>query len=137
MHLTLAFVGVQPDENLPVLNAILRDLLLPASFQLNLMQLNSFENIKVSWVGPITAPEPLMQLWRALGDALDQHGIWWDKKIPFRPHVTLARKVAVEPRPLAEPIYWQTRKVVLAGSVPGTVPGGGGKYRILAERKLL
>lgn len=136
MHLTLAFVGIQPNGNLPVLRAILRDLTLPAVFQLTLTELNSFSNIKVSWAGPAAVPPALDEIWRRLGDALNKHEIWWDKKIPFRPHVTLARKVAVDWQLLANPINWKANKVVLAGSVPGAIPGGGGKYRILAEREL-
>ena len=137
MHLTLAFVGIQPDENLPVLHAILRDLVLPEAFRLDLIETNSFQNIKVSWAGPHITPPPLAQVWRMLGDSLDEHKIWWDKKMPFRPHVTLARKVVIPHGFLSEPVTWQARRVVLAASVPGAVAGGGGKYRILAERELL
>ncbi|QIM49495.1 RNA 2',3'-cyclic phosphodiesterase [Pusillimonas sp. DMV24BSW_D] len=136
MHLTLAFLGIQPEENQPVLHAILRDLPLPEAFSLDLTELNSFPNIKVSWVGPKITPQPLDQLWRMLGNSLDKHEIWWDKKIPFRPHVTLARKVVAPHSLLREPVCWQARRVVLAGSVPCAVPGGGGKYRVLAERRL-
>lgn len=136
MHLTLAFLGIQPEKNLPVLCSLLRDLPFPEAFRIDLTELSSFPNIKVSWVGPQVTPQPLEQLWHILGSSLDQHDIWWDKKVPFRPHVTLARKV-VASHALLEPIVWQAGKVVLAGAVPGAVPGGGGKYRILAERKLL
>lgn len=136
MHLTLAFAGIKPRERLPVLRAVLRDLPLPEPFDLPLNILGSFSRIKVSWAAPAQTPAPLQTLWGNLACLLDQHGLWWDKKVPFRPHVTLARKVVVDETGLSEPIVWRAARVVLAGSVPGATPGGGAKYRVLASRVL-
>ena len=66
LHLTLAFLGVQPRSLLPSLEAALDTLALPA-LQLTIDRLGYFSKPRIAWAGPSTPPAALMSM---------QQGLW-------------------------------------------------------------
>lgn len=125
-HLTLAFLGQPQLEQYAALRHIAQTMPRPG-FELRLDRVDTFERLKLAWVGPSAAPAGLLALRDQLSQALDQEGIWYDKQFSFRPHVTLARKVTVKPRLLDAPVIWWADRFVLAHSHPQP---NGAKYSL-------
>lgn len=92
LHLTLAFLGEQPEARLPELLAIGRAAASSPAFELRSTELGGFPRTaaaRILWLG--VEPEPAMDaLCAKLRAALLGAGIPFDAK-PFRPHITLAR----------------------------------------------
>jgi 2'-5' RNA ligase len=126
LHLTLAFLGpLAPD----VLGCAERaaDRILAAGFDLDLDRVGHFARARVLWCAPASPPEPLPALVSNLREQLSTCGIPADPR-PYRPHITLARKVAAPP-PVSEwsmPIRWSVRELVLAAGYGGPGP----RYRV-------
>lgn len=118
VHLTLAFLGRQPDALLPALERI-GDALRWQPFALELGVTGLFPKAKVAWLAPDSAPEPLLELKGQLDTALAGACMPIETK-PFRPHVTLWRKAVDEPGawPLA-PVSWPVNCVALCASLAG------------------
>ena len=131
-HLTLAFLGEVPVAQEATLHRVLHALPF-TGFELVLDQVDAFRRIGLSWAGPSCIPPALQALHDALGGALDAHRVGWDKSRGFRPHVTLARKVAVTAHQLAAPVVWWADQLVLARSEPGLA---GRRYTIRAARRV-
>ena len=88
LHLTLHFLGEQPEAAVETLS----DILLQAprdAFSLALAGLGSFARTGVLWAGLTPAPA-LIRLQRQLGTALRQAGFPVEARA-FRPHLTLVR----------------------------------------------
>jgi 2'-5' RNA ligase len=129
LHLTLAFLGAVPVEQVEALPQAVRDCRLPA-LDLPLERLGYFAEARVLWIGPHAAIEPLARFVAALWQALAPLGL---SPAPpgFYPHVTLARKVATAPRPVAvRPIAWPLDGFVLAESASA---GRGARYQVVAR----
>ncbi|NRR29246.1 RNA 2',3'-cyclic phosphodiesterase [Oxalobacteraceae bacterium] len=91
LHLTLAFLGRQPADLLPVLDA-LPDSLDFAPLVLAIDQLGYFAGPRIAWAGMREPPAALMDLQGRLMARLAEAGIAAaDTHGVFRPHVTLAR----------------------------------------------
>ncbi|NLZ09821.1 MAG: RNA 2',3'-cyclic phosphodiesterase [Alcaligenaceae bacterium] len=131
LHLTLAFLGEVSEADEVKLHHLLQAIPFTA-FELVLDQVDAFRRIGLSWAGPSQIPLALQTLYDIFGAALDDQGIWWDKRLVFRPHVTLARKVVVPQQRLAPPVVWWADQMVLARS--GGAGPGGPRYTILAQR---
>lgn len=125
-HLTLAFLGQPRSDQHATLRHIAQTIPRLA-FELRLDQVDTFERLKLAWVGPSEVPAGLLALRDHLVRLLDQEGIWYDKQFSFRPHVTLARKVIVAPRLLGAPVIWWADRTVLAHSHPQP---NGAKYSL-------
>lgn len=131
LHLTLAFLGEVSEADEIKLHQLLQ--VIPFSaFELVLDRVDAFRRIGLSWAGPSQIPLALQALYDVLGTALEDQGIGWDKRLVFRPHVTLARKVVVPQQHLAAPVVWWADQVVLARS--GAAGSDGQRYTILARR---
>lgn len=93
MHLTLAFLGDNDDENInKVVEIINKTVPEYNSFEISFKSLGVFKNIRqpqVIWIG-IEAPESLYDLREKICAELKESGLYQDKK-PFRPHLTLGR----------------------------------------------
>ena len=87
LHLTLAFIGETTNVE-GVKRAMGRAAFAP--FMLSLTELGSFGDIL--WVGA-KGGQKLKAYVKALGIALDEEGIRYDKK-KFEPHITLVRKAS-------------------------------------------
>ncbi|HEV8240882.1 MAG TPA: RNA 2',3'-cyclic phosphodiesterase [Thermoanaerobaculia bacterium] len=104
-HLTLAFLGHQPEERVALLAAALRDVFwrYPA-MPLRLHGGGTFPQgrpARVAWVG-VRAPAELLPLQHDVADAAAGVLDWEPEKRPFHPHVTLTRCNPAWPRAQAE-----------------------------------
>ncbi len=88
LHLTLKFIGEQPDEKLEAISDALAKVPFPGPIEIRLRGLGKFP--RVLWLG-IEAPESLATLARNIEDALVPLGIPAEKR-PYSPHLTLARQ---------------------------------------------
>lgn len=134
LHITLAFLGEQSMEVIPVLKQILKTLP-PFSLKLSLDKTSCFRSKRISWAGMTETPESLIQLHTTLRQALSEKQISFDKRNRFKPHITLARQS--DHLELAEfvPISWQARHLVLAESrFPGQQGKRTSEYVFVAER---
>jgi len=122
LHLTLAFLGEQPEAALPQLRALLRALP-PQSFTLRIDSLDRFikRHEAIAWAGPSAPPEALQTLHAGLMTQLREWGFNGVDDAPFIPHITLARRVprVLEGRlvgAIATPVIWTPRAPVLVRS---------------------
>jgi len=90
LHLTLAFLGEQPEGMLPRLIQIGHGAAAQGTpFALRTASLGTFPRAKVLWLG--VEPEPALEALNArLRGALGTGGVAFDAK-PLRPHITLGR----------------------------------------------
>lgn len=134
MHLTLAFVGDVPHEQVETLVRLV-PALQGTVFRLTLDRVGVWRHNGIAWAGPSITPAPLTALRNAAEHALDRAGIPFDRR-PFRPHVTLARRVE-NPGPWAVDIgelAWDVSEVVLVRS--GRDTQGAARYEVLATGAL-
>lgn len=130
LHITLAFLGQQPANLLPVLTEILPQL--PAlPITLTLDRLGYFTRKRIAWVGMHDPPEELFKLQRHLAEMLAGRDISFDNRPDFKPHVTLARDARAPTDMVFAPITWRASQAVLVQSMTN-----GGTYRVLASRSL-
>ncbi|MBJ7308889.1 RNA 2',3'-cyclic phosphodiesterase [Rugamonas sp. CCM 8940] len=131
LHLTLAFLGRQPDAAVAPLEQLLARLA-PAPLRLHLDSLGYFSGPRIAWAGMTRPPAALLDLQARLQAALRQAGFAADSHGGFRPHVTLARH-AVAPAPDAAfaPLTWRVERIALMAS-----GAADGLYRTLAARQL-
>jgi RNA 2',3'-cyclic 3'-phosphodiesterase len=133
VHLTLAFVGPQPEIRVDSLRR-LAGLIRGQTFTLLLDRVGVFEKTGVAWLGATTVQEDLATMQRDLADALRSRGFPVDTR-PYTPHLTLARRatVVVERR-LADPIGWHVGGFTLVASdTSGPTP----VYRTVAQWPLI
>lgn len=132
LHMTLSFLGNVEQQQLAGLFDLAAEL--PASaFSLVLDQIGYWRAPQVLWAGPSSAPGALIELQDRLTQALLKLGFSADDR-PYRPHVTLARRVRSEASagPLL-PVTWQVQELALLESLPGAPP----HYRVLFHRALM
>jgi 2'-5' RNA ligase len=129
LHLTLAFLGSVSRTRLPVLDEIAQDGLV-----LTLDTVEHWRRPHILCATSTDAPPGVATLAKALRRALTAEGFSLDLKTPFRPHVTVARKVThpLEPRALA-PVTWRFDDFALVQSLSS---GGGSSYTPLARYRL-
>jgi 2'-5' RNA ligase len=127
-HLTLAFLGAQPESRLSAILRVAGDIQPPRG-ELRLEHLGHFARARVLWLGPARTPESLRDFARALWDGLEPIGIARERR-PFAAHLTLARKANRLPNMSVCPLEWRYRGFALIESV--TDPRGA-RYEILAE----
>ncbi|QGU33207.1 RNA 2',3'-cyclic phosphodiesterase [Thermochromatium tepidum] len=126
-HLTLVFLGELAPERLACVETVpIAIAAHTAPFEVSLTQIDRFPHAQVLWCGPDHTPEPLAHLVADLQSALAACGIVPESR-PYRPHLTLARRVRAAPaRRFQSPITWTVRELVLAFGIAGARPG----YRI-------
>ena len=130
LHLTMAFLGMQPAEVLPALEQVLHAIHFP-ELRLRLDRYGYFQQARIAWLGMQQPPPALLQLQGELSAALRQCGIGHDRESAFRPHVTLARNAPAAPRGREPEIVWQAPKLAL---VQSTTTPRGPIYQVLAQR---
>lgn len=132
LHVTLAFLGPQPAERLPLLKHILTHF--PADpVPLTLDRIGYFPRKRIAWIGMHEVPGDLLDMRRTLVDALARDKVWFDGESAFKPHVTLARDAELPPDLVFTPITWRATEVVLVQSI---TRAEGPEYRILTSRNL-
>jgi len=135
LHMTLAFLGDQADETLPVLRDVLHAQTLPEmAFVLD--RFGYFSRLRLVWAGMAQIPPALESLRRSLVSSLLQHGVEFRPETVFRPHITLARKTSFPDDQRFDPISWNRWRFVLARSCGlRTLPNGRkARYEILYSR---
>jgi len=114
-HVTLAFLGDQPAEQVDRLTAMAS--VAPPAFELVLDRLGHWRRSQVLWIGPRECPAGLTVLVGQIRTKLEVLGISHDRR-DFRPHLTLARKVRTLPELEAPPaVHWPVSDFVLVESV--------------------
>lgn len=129
LHITLAFLGATDARQQQCAEACADRITVPP-FTLILDSLGYFPRPRVLWAGSEQTPAPLSELVTMLRQGLAGCGFDLDER-PFRPHVTLLRKV--RPRPkitprLDRPIEWQVGHFHLVQSI---THAQGAEYRII------
>jgi 2'-5' RNA ligase len=121
LHMTLHFLGMVDEDRVERLGAIGGAALSPA-FTLVLDEIGHWRRPQVLWAGPGSVPGELPALHGQLGTALREAGFATEER-PYRPHVTLARKVrdaeGLGPLP---PLAWPVTEMALVESRPGDAP---------------
>ena len=115
LHLTLAFLGPQPDALLPLLRSILSQTTFEP-FTLQLDRVGYFKRNRIAWAGTNTVPDALAHLQKTLSQELTRKGIASDTHRPYQPHITLARDASAPETFEFEPIVWRANRIVLARS---------------------
>ncbi len=132
-HLTLAFVGEQPETKLPPLLKIGAAQRTHA-FTLRFDAYEYWPDSRVEVAVARECPATLRQLWRGLHATLAQHELVLAPQ-PLRPHVTLARKVSQAPVPQAMSAFdWPVREF---GLMQSTAAASGPIYTVLDTWPLL
>ncbi|BCX80908.1 RNA 2',3'-cyclic 3'-phosphodiesterase [Methylomarinovum caldicuralii] len=129
LHITLLFLGDVPDEAIDDLKA-LADRLALAPCEIVLDRLEHWVRPAVLCLTASEVPEPVAELVNLLKRGVRKLG-FKPEKCPFRPHLTLARKVrrrVVERR--IEPVRWPVRDFVL---VKSERDDRGSRYTILGR----
>jgi 2'-5' RNA ligase len=130
LHLTMAFLGMQPAALLPEIMAILDRVTVP-EMTLEVDRYGCFSRARIAWAGSRRSPPALAALHEALTGELRQSGIGHDKASAFRPHISLLRNAVCDSGPVEEPYSWHAPQLALVHST--TMPGGP-IYQVLAQR---
>ena len=130
LHLTMAFLGMQPAALLPQIEAILQRVAVP-EMTLEVDRYGCFARARIAWAGIRRPPPALAVMHEELMAALRQSGIGHDRASTFRPHITLLRNAVCDSGPVAESLIWRAPPLALVHSA--TTPGGP-IYRVLAQR---
>ncbi len=130
-HVTLAFLGNQPIDRLPLLLAIAAGLDMPAC-TVAFDRLGSFQRARVAWLGVSRPPVELLTFQARLAARLEQERIALDHK-PWKFHLTLYRDLRT-PLVTMEPdtVSWDLNGFSLVESVS---TGRGVEYRQLGRWK--
>lgn len=130
LHMTLHFLGsIEPDMARDLVG--LGDSLAPAAFELTLDRIGHWPGPAVLWAGPSRVPAALVDLHGAIAQGLAALGLAVEDR-PYRPHVTLARKVREPVDAAIAPLVWPVRRWALLASHPGDAP----HYRPLAQWRM-
>lgn len=132
LHLTLAFLGLQPATLVDIAKDILSHLGSPP-ISLTLDRMGYFSRNHVAWVGTHQPPDGLLALHKELAEALHQREITFDSQQTFKPHITLARDASPPPDTSFTPIAWRANHVALVQSVTNAE---GARYEVVASRSL-
>ena len=130
LHMTLAFLGQQSRDLLPVLHQVMDELPFNA-MTLEIDRFGYFQKPQVAWAGPSKAPQALLDLQGSLMEKLVQFNVPLKAAAGFKPHITLARDATAPAVADAPSIVWQVRRVALIAS---TSTPGGVSYVSLRER---
>lgn len=116
LHITLAFLGSLETARVEVIReAAVR--VNSGAFDLELSQVGYWPRPRILWLAPNTYPATLTQLVDSLWLALEACEIKREQR-PFKPHMTLARKVGSPGRlDHARAVPWQVRTFMLVNSV--------------------
>ncbi len=132
LHITLAFLGNVDARQRECVDDMAEAITCPP-FELMLDRVGHWARSRVLWLAPGSSPL-IHRLAEALHMGASACGLSLDSR-PYRPHLTLMRKVSCVPEALmVTPIYWPVSSFVLLRSVP--LPRGV-RYDVLREWPLL
>jgi 2'-5' RNA ligase len=115
-HITLAFLGNQPQGKVTALKSLAASLdFEPCELQLD--RIGTFRRAGVLWLGATTIPPALQAFQRALSDGLEATGIDYDQK-QWKPHLTLYRRLRKPHASITfEAVPWRLKGFALVESV--------------------
>lgn len=121
LHMTVHFLGQVESGRMAELE-VLGANTVGRTFDLRLHRLGHFARPRVLWAGVKGIPDALLELHEDLGEGLRDLGFALDTR-PFKPHVTLARKVR-EKQDIVDlkEINWHVTRWALVESRSGRVP---------------
>jgi len=118
LHLTMAFLGPQPAEALPVLLGILEGMPSPP-LRLVVDCYGYFKRPQIAWAGVSEVPAALLDLQAGLMERLEAAGFSTATHGKFKPHITLAREAKEAPAEFSgEPVVWEVAGLSLVESLP-------------------
>jgi 2'-5' RNA ligase len=121
LHLTLHFLGQVDAARLDDLRRLGGGLEQPR-FTILLDEIGYWPRPRILWAAPSRVPGELTGLYRWLESGLQALGLETDSR-PYRPHITLARKVRARSQWQAlEPLAWAVDELALVESRPGDAP---------------
>ena len=134
LHLTLAFLGERPADELERILAAAHDVC-ASGFELVLDTIGHWPRPQVVWLAPSQLPPALSGLVTDLRAALHQRALPVEQGA-FAPHLTLLRKVRSGFRPFGWPdsLSWRVDEFVLVRS---RLSAQGADYQVLARFPLL
>lgn len=138
IHLTLAFLGEVPDENVPrLIQSVTR--VRAVSFELEIDRLACWHHNHLLWAGTTLPCVALSELTSQLQTALAEAGFATDGgRRSFSPHLSLVRKVpdisASGQLPTIEPLRWHCSSFALVRS---RLSDTGPCYENIAEFQLV
>lgn len=107
LHVTLAFLGSQPAEHVPVLHRLAASLPLPA-LTIELGTAQRWSDLLV--LLPRQVPDALLTFQKELSSRLHALGVAMDTR-PYRPHLTLMRRLPSKIAPPSPPPFsWSVRE---------------------------
>ena len=133
LHLTLAFLGQQSIDLLPLFKSILEKLPQHA-IALTVDRIGYFTRKKIAWAGMHAIPTALTALHKQLVADLVQNNVPFSPPSEFHPHITLARDADMPEELPFHPFVWQCQHAVLVAS---TNQQDGVAYRVLASHPLM
>ena len=116
LHLTLAFLGPIEDQRRGCIECLAQRCAAEATdgFELALDRQGVWRRPGILWCAPSEVPDGLAALADKIRAGLPECAIDADPR-PYRPHITLARKVHdAPPAATIEPIHWPVSEMVLA-----------------------
>ena len=131
LHITLAFLGATPVEQLGALVAC-ADSARADAFELVLDEAGYWRHNRIGWLGASETPPQHFELVSALNAALQAAGFPIDAR-PHVPHVTLLRKSAGGEVPACMPVSWPIRDFVLVRS---STESDGAHYEVIRRWSL-
>jgi 2'-5' RNA ligase len=126
LHITLAFIGSTPVEQIETLIAC-ADNVQAEACELELDQPRYWRHNRIGWLGASQTPPRHLELVAALNGPLIAAGFPVDAR-PHVPHVTLLRNTAGGELPECAPVRWPIRDFVLVKSV---TESGGAHYDVI------
>ncbi|MEJ2577123.1 MAG: RNA 2',3'-cyclic phosphodiesterase [Gammaproteobacteria bacterium] len=127
LHLTLQFLGAVPLERLPAVREAAAGVE-AEPVGLELTRVGCWPRPRVAWCAPDETPAELSGLVARLGARLAAVGYPAESR-PFRPHVTLARKVRrLADARLVQPLFWRCADLALVESLARPAPP---RYQVL------
>jgi RNA 2',3'-cyclic 3'-phosphodiesterase len=116
LHVTLAFLGAVPERRLEELAEVARGAAAGGSLEIAFDHLEHWRAAQLLCALPAAVPAPVTMLARRLQDVLAASGFAPDLK-PFRPHVTVVRKVSRAGRiGQIHPVAWSFTELALIES---------------------
>ncbi len=133
LHLTLTFLGEQPDARRAAAAMVELE---GKSFSITFGGLGRFSQRGRDVIYLAVAPSTeLLDLQRGLTAALDRQGLKTEGR-PYRPHITLARRAGAGPEPAAEPEFAAEMPVRGFWLMESRLRPEGAQYRRLIWREL-
>lgn len=127
LHLTVLFLGSTDAQRRGCFEAAAAALCTPR-FTLVVDTVGFWPGARVLWLGSAHPPQPLLTLARSLREACTACGLPPEARA-FRPHVTLARKVAQwKGAVAAAPLSWPVGELCLVESITDRA---GARYRVV------